>query len=102
MKNSELLRDAADILRSGGHCKKMLSDGKGRHCAVGALAAVYNDLSAIFFRDIEKVALEQYPERFLPNRYNSLVEFNNHPDTTGDEVIAVFEKAAVMFEEKGE
>jgi hypothetical protein len=93
-------------------------DGDGNFCGVGHLAKAYAeehglDVSEVFGgtfwgeileikKVMDKVAGEQYPERALDG--DSIVPhfpfFNDHPDTTEDEVIAVMEKAAVRWEER--
>lgn len=52
---------------------------------------------------MDEVAIEQYPDR-IPFRNEeadrAFAQFNDHPATTEDEVIAVMEKAAVRWDEK--
>lgn len=59
---------------------------------------------------ISKVAGEQFPER-KGSRYTDselhgnssafcFADFNDHPDTTEDDVIMVFEKAAILLDEQ--
>jgi len=51
---------------------------------------------------LRKTAAEQFPERAaVPgNKFCSFGFFNDHPDTTEDDVIAVMEKAAIAFDER--
>jgi hypothetical protein len=48
-----------------------------------------------------KVAVEQYPDRTIGvGAYpQSFASFNDHPDTTESDVVAVMEKAAVKWDE---
>jgi len=54
-------------------------------------------------RDIlNDVVIEQFPDRTYDlgiRSYHSVVKFNDHPDTTEDDVVAVLEKAAVKYDE---
>jgi hypothetical protein len=95
------LRAAAELIRTGGLCKHMLSDDEGRHCAVGALFAgtVGRDLIGAVLPTLDAVASEMFPGQF-EHEVASLVQFNNHPDTTAEDVISVLEKAAARLEEK--
>jgi hypothetical protein len=103
------LRAAAEVIRVRGHCKNTLQDRNGHVCLVGALMDVLGDRCGVFWSeglaDVEPVLMavvtEQYPDRSVV-KYgggHNYVAFNNHPDTTPDEVIAVLEKAAARLEE---
>lgn len=48
---------------------------------------------------VNNTAGEQYPDRMKHSTFN-FPNFNDHEDTTEDEVIAVLEKAAVRYDEK--
>jgi hypothetical protein len=104
-------RAAAEVIRVRGHCKNTLQDGAGHVCLVGALMDVLGDgfdVGGVFWSDgladtepvLTAVVAEQYPDR-IGGEYcdHAYVAFNNHPDTTPDEVIAVLEKTAVRLEE---
>jgi hypothetical protein len=100
------LRQAVEVLRARGHCKNVLRDEEGRVCLVGALCAVTGYRHATwmdFGPAVRAVVREQFPDRVSPESHPDLfweaVQFNNHPDTTADEVIAVLEKAAARLEE---
>jgi hypothetical protein len=97
-----------------------------RHCVLGALEVAGDTVayySAQSLSDFETMALpigevivEQYPERLLvKDKYNLgipgtkvtpkritaiLAGFNNHDDTTVDDVVAVLEKTAVREDER--
>jgi hypothetical protein len=52
---------------------------------------------------MDAVASEQYPERAVVLEggvKGTFATFNDHPDTTEDEVVTVMEKAAVRFDEQ--
>jgi hypothetical protein len=76
---------------------------------------IYGDYSNVKSEDYEtwqtaqeimaNVAGEQFPERAKITNLNgyadwSFAVFNDHPDTTEDEVVAVMEKAAVRLDEQ--
>ena len=104
------------ITRLPGHWYKGgYGDGKGNYCGVGHLSEYgYNVGSSQeemneAFKLMNEVAFEQYPERAtyvinfgsdVQEVAKSFANFNDHPDTTEEEVIAVMEKAAVRFEER--
>jgi hypothetical protein len=91
------LRAAAELIRTKGHCKHELHDDEGRYCAVGAIFAVTAGLDSLppFLNSISG---ELFPGQFEYGQEN-LVCFNNHPDTTAEDVISVLEKAAARLEE---
>lgn len=88
-----------------------LNDGRGNFCGIGHVRQVMenngieiDNTSGLFFKIskiMNEVAGEQYPERAVYNLSDmySFANFNDHPDTTEDEVVAVMEKAAVRFDE---
>jgi len=100
---ANMLRAAAELLREKGHCKNKLSDEDGRHCLMGALSAVMDvtEFSGAAWDSILFTVREQFPDRTTGSGFDP-VDFNNDPDTTGDEVAAVLEKAAVRLEEAAE
>ncbi len=119
------IREALNALP--GHWQKgSLNDNKGNHCGLGHmhnalggsdgyLPMVFDDSAPEYklSRDLrieaerlrgimDEVAVEQYPDRvgLSPLAYSSkFAEFNDHPDTTEDEVVAVMEKAAIRLDE---
>ena len=78
-------------------------------CGLGWLARAESNYNLSIMEKIDsgdfmdKVAFEQYPDRAVDPegdlRY--FAAFNDHPDTTEDEVIAVMEKAAIRWDERG-
>lgn len=85
--------------------KGSMADGNGNHCGIGWVAYQHL-LSSVpieeYFDAITKmdvIATEQYPERvYWDDTVRQFASFNDHPDTTEDEVIAVMEKAAVELD----
>lgn len=112
----EELRIAAELLRTKGHCKNTLQDTQGRFCLFGAIMEatrlttsledlrLWDDALRVVNPVLAGIAEEQFPERSECRYYASpstpYVAFNNHPDTTPEEVISVLEKAVVQLEEK--
>jgi len=105
---AENLRKAASLLRERGHCKNALEDDDGRLCMIGAwnLAVLGHSKSTPSRHGCADVIMdivgEQFPDR-VPNYILwSWATFNNHDDTTADDVIMVLEKAAARLEENDE
>ena len=91
-------REALRVLAERGWCKGRLESSDGRRCLVGAAAAgvVGHQIDWMeVLGNIRAVAQEQFPER----RAVGVVDFNDHPDTTLEDVIAVLEKAAIRRSE---
>jgi hypothetical protein len=89
MASNTLREDALkciDILNERGWCQGMSRDENGRFCALGAIAHAsgYNDLTYAELRRAFS-RLGQCP---------SVVDFNDAPDQTKEEVIAVFQRIA--------
>ncbi len=102
---AQALHDGLDRLRERGLTKRKLCDREtGRVCARGALfdstpetvwgSLMSDDHHAAADRLLSAVALEQYPDRTGVTGW-AIVDFNNHPDTTQEDVERVFEKAIV-------
>jgi len=85
-----------------------IEDGKGNYCGLGHLGLVvseYKDPYAFwehfeFVEVMNEVALAQYPERISSDMSLPFAAFNDHPETTEAEVVAVMEKAAVQWDER--
>jgi hypothetical protein len=81
-------------------------EAEGPVCAIGALNVAYNgiplngpSMSTRPYMD-DRDALAQTATQLFPNRSNaSIVTFNNHPDTTQDDLELVFEKTAAELGE---
>lgn len=98
---ADLLDAAAARLAEHGHCKGVTRELDGRSCALGAIQTVgwrwnmfvtrnavkslYNTLTS--FSDAEDEAY-------------SIATWNDHPDTTADDVITTMQKAAIGLREK--
>lgn len=84
-----------------------LSDKKGNYCVVGHLRKALglntisgwplDALEAVDF--LETKIVEMYPDRPSAG-WDPVPAFNDHPDTTEEDVIAVVEKAAIGWEER--
>lgn len=79
-------------------------------CSIGAVGVVkgQSDLAAMAFVAssqevalLRSIAMEQYPERFktIPEQDPTIAQFNDHGDTTWEDVERVFEKAIARAEE---
>jgi hypothetical protein len=49
---------------------------------------------------LEDIVAEQFPDRLAPAGRSVLAHFNDHDDTTVDEVFTVLEKASLIEDEK--
>lgn len=106
--SSNVARDAIEVLRTKGWTKGNYSES-GKHCAIGALAVAMNEGSNLdifsyglvekspLAIQVGKIAKEQFPDR---TSKGYVTVFNDHEDTTLDDVIMVFEKAAVWIDEQ--
>lgn len=108
--DAQVVRDAMDLLREHGHCKFLLYDDAGRMCLVGALNLAHAETKyGVFFNKqrphlaniLLQVTEEQHPDRFSGwDDYGAgYVWFNNHPDTTLEDVLSVMDKTAVLLDE---
>jgi hypothetical protein len=105
------IRQAIEVLAHAGWTKGTFTDEGGRHCLQGALYEAHqvqapqkDDVGTPLCRPladdvrlVNSVIEEQYPERFGAV---GVSRFNDHPETTLDDVIRVLEKAAVRQEEQ--
>jgi hypothetical protein len=90
-----------------------MGDGHGNYCGIGHVQQVLQneyerDLSfwnpddeiyILFGKTKEvmsRVAVELFPDRVFSDEFS---EFNDHDDTTEEDVVSVMEKAAVRFDE---
>jgi hypothetical protein len=100
------LWEAIDYLEEHGWCQRRSSNYEGRVCLLAALFRVYypGRLSVPLFDDrherdlgvLGRVALEQFPTRMpsIPHGVG-VTCFNDHEDTTYEDVILVAKMAAV-------
>lgn len=105
------IREAIEVLARSGWAKNAFRDEAGRHCLQGALYEAHGleapgaehahrPVNAAFSTDIRllnRVIEEQYPDRVGAV---GVSRFNDHPDTTLDDVVTVLEKAALLRDER--
>ena len=105
------IREAIRVLSGSGWTKGTFTDGAGRHCLQGALFEAHGICAAgdqqvgrrvsgelaTDVRLVNEVIREQFPERVGGVGAS---RFNDHPDTTVDDVTRVMEKAAVRKDER--
>lgn len=108
---SNRIRAALEILARRGWTQRTFTDETGRHCIQGALyeahcveperyERVWRPLSASLLADVglvNEVIETEYPERVGAV---GVSQFNDHPETTIDDVVRVLEKAAVRRDER--
>jgi hypothetical protein len=80
-------RDAIRVLAERGWCKGKFHDAEGRVC-MGTAVMFGSGL-------LNRVISEQFPDR-----RGGVIGFNDHPDTTIDDVILVLEKASIRRDEQ--
>ncbi len=105
------IREAIRVLSRAGWAKDNFTDEAGRHCLQGALyeahgicpahtrdvrRPVHGELAADV-RLVNEVIRDQFPERVGGV---GISRFNDHPETTVEDVIRVMEKAAVRKDEQ--
>ncbi len=84
----KVMLKAADYIEEHGHCKHVLCDDKGAVCIRGALIRVGS------FTQLTKAEL-RLKEFGIPwNERVGVVDWNNAPERTGEEVIAALRAAA--------
>ncbi len=105
------IREAIRVLSRAGWAKDTFTDGAGRHCLQGALyeahgicpvdtRAAVRPVSGELAADVRlvnEVIRDQFPERVGGIGAS---RFNDHPDTTVEDVVKVLEKAAVRKDEQ--
>jgi hypothetical protein len=99
-----------DVLNTSGWCQGFTRKSTGEHCIMGAVGVLENSLLQLlagtspspvyeeFVASCASVIHEQYPDRIgnssvIP-AVSAIVLFNDHPDTTFDDVRVVLEKVA--------
>ncbi len=96
MKDSETLWAARDLIEAG-WCKHALRNIHGDVCLAGAVAEVTGVYS--LKTRVLRHLLETLTGSTAGHRY--LVSFNDHPNTTKQDVLDLFEKTAIRLEESG-
>jgi hypothetical protein len=92
---------AAQRLKKYGWTQGTYGGVAGPNCLLGALSQLQAD--ALIVSGLAEVIQEQYPDRALinvPAGFGVVVDFNDHPDTTLDDILLVLDKAARKAEEK--
>lgn len=104
------IRDAIELLARKGWTQGRFTDDSGRHCLQGALYEAHEcqprvpgrlgygldrDLAADL-RLVNETIVAEYPERVGAV---GVSRFNDHPDTTIDDVVRVLEKSALRRDE---
>lgn len=104
-----IFEKAAEILAEKGHCKHTPQDENGAYCASGALHAaagwrqgetLVGDYDSHAAYEAAKAAGQRLRERGdVPRQYPGpafldLVEWNNAPERTGEDVILLFKELA--------
>jgi hypothetical protein len=107
-----VFEQAAQYLRECGWIKGELGgEYGGPACLVGACEAVsdyylftehYQFTEQRVVPILNKIVEEQYPDRLFDDEEDLVpaARFNDHPDTTLDDVVAVLEKAEVRYNER--
>lgn len=103
----DLLNRAADLIEKHGHTKHTLVNKEdGSMCFMGAM---YQAHSSAWTYDPAMIEAVEITARMLKLRYDggyettalrAVVDWNNHPDRTGAEVIAAMRAAAVIANKK--
>ncbi len=105
------IREAIRVIAEVGWTKDAFADEQGRHCLQGALYEAHGlcpfdqrqvgvpvrGEMASDLRLVNEVVTAQFPERAASI---GVSRFNDHPDTTLEEVIQVLEKAALCRDER--
>jgi hypothetical protein len=116
MRKSEVMRTARNTL-AGHWFQGDYTDNAGRFCALGGLAVAMGQTDGIFdsieaehpestglakeLQDcVVKVIRQQYPEYTTPSYLSLIVKWNDAEGRTENEVLAVFDKAALQLEEQ--
>ena len=81
----QLLLDGADLIELVGHCKNALRDSDGRVCLIGSMNLIKHTQGDIFFANeaMRKALGSKCP-----------ITWNDSPERTGAEVIAMMRKVA--------
>lgn len=87
---------AYEYMKEFGMHKGAAHGPNGSVCVVGACYEVGTRPTSI----LDKIASEQFPDRVNGERpLRAIAAFNDHPDTTLDDVRVVLEKADIKFQE---
>jgi hypothetical protein len=89
LTNQEIAAKAADLIEQRGHAKGALYDHRGRLCLLGALNMAVSGLPR---HNHGGTRAMRYVEQFIGDQ--DAVRWNNAPERTPEEVIAVLRRAA--------
>lgn len=87
------LENAATLLREMGWCQGSMTNGAGCHCAMGALAVICEGEWTPRWDEAREALYRQFGGR---HAIPSLVEWNDTPGRTAEEVISALEAAASL------
>ena len=108
MTVTEIFQAGRDRLVERGFCKNALVDDEGRVCAMGAIADATPEHKmghprlwgeAEVWSRADKILCEFAP-RVSGNWWSDIVAYNNHPDTTINDVLQVFDDAILAAKER--
>lgn len=94
--------EATQVLIARGWNQHALTDGKGAYCLKGAIGIATGAMfdiggEVIYTKSLTSASLCQYlmgvVASQLPEPFESIPAFNDQPDTTRDDVLAVLDKA---------
>lgn len=97
MEIAEILEQAADIIETHGHVKHILWDNLGRCCAVGAVRKTVCGEGVDSYLAVRGAMEAVTKNLHLSNpmgSWEAVVQWNNHPDRTGAEVVDAFRRTA--------
>ncbi|AER47977.1 hypothetical protein SEA_YEET_125 [Mycobacterium phage Yeet] len=96
--SAEILKEARDIVAKG-WIKGDYTDDQGNYCALGALgeAVMRNGLFPYVVWETRTRLQDHLPDLGWKGR-KSVAEFNDHPDTTHEMVLQLFDKAIANYE----
>lgn len=87
-----------ETINTGNWTKKSTLREDGRRCVVGHSWAIY-PRKAIklgrIYEDLDRAATLLFPDRVKGKVYRAVVNFNDHPDTTVEDVVRVCKVADV-------
>jgi RNAse (barnase) inhibitor barstar len=94
----EILRKAADVIRTGGLVKGTFDTRDGQHCTVGALwAAVGGNVMENLDAEVDVLAEMIGVGPGLMSS-TAIFHWNDQPETTAEDVVTLLEQAAEKLE----
>lgn len=100
--NANVIGKTRDLIETHGWCQGQGMTPDGRMCLARALALASQETDDILmgpawtpaYVAIHEAATRLYPDR-SPDNSHTLVDFNDHPDTTSEDVVLVLKHAAM-------